>query len=279
MQLRALRLTQAGAIEALLTYAEYDGPALDAQLTSAAGGSARVRGNATLDLGYPAIARGIDAGNAPVEPRQVEANALDVTWMSGLISPIRRLGGRLTVSARGHGTLGALSSSPLSVSGRLEWTDGVLALVGFGGYRGIHLVAHGDQHAIFLDGLDARGREGQAHLSGALNLGRDGQQLQLTAKVNRFPIYAQGQLSGTSVDRCVVEGGDRSPSDRRLSEDRRAPCRGGRPAEKAAAAEPPGRHRAGRRRPADRPPRGGQAQAPARRSSGGAAPLAQRRRA
>ena len=80
------------------------------------------------------------------------------------------------------------------MSGRLEWTDGVLALVGFGGYRGIHLVAHGDQHAIFLDGLDARGREGQAHLSGALNLGRDGQQLQLTAKVNRFPIYAQGQL-------------------------------------------------------------------------------------
>jgi translocation and assembly module TamB len=195
-QLRALRdSTQAGAIQALLTYADRRA-ALDAQLTSAVGGSARVRGNATLDLGYPAIARGIDAGNAPVDAL-VEANALDVTWMSGLISPIRRLGGRLTVSARGHGTLGAFSSSPsspLSVSGRLEWTDGVLALVGYGGYRGIHLVAHGDQHAIFLDGLDARGREGQAHLSGALNLGRDGQQLQLTAKVNRFPIYSQGQL-------------------------------------------------------------------------------------
>jgi translocation and assembly module TamB len=193
--------TEAGAIQALLTYADRRA-ALDAQLTSAAGGSARVRANTTLDLGYPAFGRGLDAASAPADV-QVEANALDLAWMSGLVAPIRRLGGRLTVSARGHGTLGALSpssasrpSSPLSVSGRLEWTDGVIAVVGFGSYRGIHLVAHGDQHAIFLDGLDARGREGEAYLSGALNLGRDGQELHLTAKANRFPIYTQGELLG-----------------------------------------------------------------------------------
>ena len=198
-QLHALRdgSVQTGAIEALLTYADQQA-ALEVQLTSAAGGSARVRGAATLDLGYPALMGELDVARAPIDV-QVEANALDLEWMSGLVSPIRRIGGHLTMAARAHGALGSLSSSsapaaPPSLSGRLEWTDGTVSVVGFGAYKGIHLVAHGDQRAIFLDGLDVRGREGQAHLAGALNLGRDGQQLQLTAKANRFPLYSQGEL-------------------------------------------------------------------------------------
>ena len=121
-------------------------------------------------------------------------------WMSGLVSPIRRLAGRLTLAAHAHGAIGSLSprsaAAPLAISGRLEWTDGALALVGYGGYRGIHLVAHGDEHAIVLDGLDVRGREGRAYLRGSVSRTADGHQLQLTAKVDRFPIYTQGELLG-----------------------------------------------------------------------------------
>ncbi len=190
------RAIEAGAIQALLTYADRRA-AFDAHLTSAAGGNARVRGSAGLDLGYPAITRVADVARAPVDVK-VDANALDLAWMSGLISPIRRIAGHLTLAAHAHGTIGSLSSrssaAPLAISGRLEWTDGALALVGYGGYRGIHLVAHGDEHAIVLDGLDVRGREGRAYLKGSVSRTADGHSLQLTAKVNRFPIYSQGEL-------------------------------------------------------------------------------------
>lgn len=199
-QLRALKngSIEAGAIQALLTYADRRAT-LDAQLTSAAGGNARVRGSAGLDLGYPAITHAADVARAPVEVK-VDANALDLEWMSGLISPIRRIAGRLTLAAHAHGTIGSLSSrssaAPLAISGRLEWADGALGLVGYGGYRGIHLVAHGDEHAIVLDGLDVRGREGRAYLKGSVSRTADGHAAQLTAKVDRFPIYSQGELLG-----------------------------------------------------------------------------------
>jgi translocation and assembly module TamB len=190
------RAIEAGAIQALLTYADRR-VALDAQLTSAAGGSAQVRGSAALDLGYPAITRIADIARAPVDVK-VDASALDLAWMSGLISPIRRIAGHLTLAAHAHGTIGSLSSrssaAPLAISGRLEWTDGELALVGYGGYRAIHLVAHGDERAVVLDGLDVRGREGRAYLKGSLGRTAEGHSLQLTAKVNRFPIYSQGEL-------------------------------------------------------------------------------------
>ena len=197
-RLRALRngSIEAGAIQALLTYADQRA-VLAAELTSTAGGSAHVRGTAALDLGYPAIARAADVARAPVDVK-VDANALDLAWMSGLVSPIREIAGRLTLAAHAHGVIGSLSSrsaaAPLAISGRLEWTDGALALVGYGGYRGIHLVAHGDEHAIVLDGLDVRGREGRAYLRGSVSRTADGHQLQLTAKVDRFPIYTQGEL-------------------------------------------------------------------------------------
>ncbi len=197
-ELRALRdgTSEAGAIQALLTYADHHA-ALDARLTAAAGGDARVHGAATLDLGYPAIARAADLARAPIE-LSVEAKGLDLAWTSGLVSPVRRLGGRLTLAVRAKGTVGSLSSRssapPPTVSGRVEWTDGALALVGYGGYKSIHLVAHGDERGIILDGLDVRSREGRAYVTGTLNRTTGGQHLQCSAKVDRFPIYAQGVL-------------------------------------------------------------------------------------
>jgi translocation and assembly module TamB len=193
-QLRALRgeASEAGAARALLTYADAHA-ALDLQVTSQAGGAATVRGTSTLDLGSSSLRHGLDLARAPID-LSFDAKALDLAWLSGIAPLVHDIGGRVTAAVRVHGQAAAPA-----VAGRFEWVDGTLGLAGLGGYNKIHLTAHGDQRAIQLDALDARSGDGKVHLTGTLHRPTGGvAALQLVAKVNRFPIYAQGELLATA---------------------------------------------------------------------------------
>ncbi len=193
-QLRALRgeAFEAGAARALLTYADAHA-ALDVKLTSQAGGAATVRGTSTLDLGSSSLRHGIDLARVPID-LSFDANALDLAWLSGIAPLVHDVGGRVTAAVRFQGEAGAPT-----VTGRFEWVDGTLGLAGLGGYNKIHLRAHGDQRAIQLDALDARSGDGNVHLTGTLHRPTGGgAALQLAAKVNRFPVYAQGELLATA---------------------------------------------------------------------------------
>ena len=174
-----------GQIEA--TYADRRAK-VDARLTSAGGGTLRALAELTADLGYPAVARGVDVRRAPVDVR-LEAQRFDLRGLSGVVQALRTVGGQLTGSATMRGTIAAPRPA-----GRLEWTDGVLVVSGFGAYQKIHLAVHGDEHGVTLDELSAASGSGTARITGNAKLaGARGFDVAADAKLNRFPIHGQGQ--------------------------------------------------------------------------------------
>jgi translocation and assembly module TamB len=170
---------------------------LDARLISHGGGTLRAQASMTADLGFPAVTRRLDLRRAPLDVR-VDAQRFDVRGASGAVQALRTVGGLLTASIAVRGT----ASDP-RVTGRLEWTDGVLGVSGLGAYTGIHLALHGDERALTLDELAASSGAGRARVTGKATRAAAGSATQSAtnahydvaadAKLDRFPIYRQGQ--------------------------------------------------------------------------------------
>ena len=161
---------------------------VDARLTSQGGGTLQAQAAMTADLGYPAIARGLDLRRAPIDVR-LDAQRFDVQGLSGVTPELRKVAGLLTVSAAMRGTL----SDP-RFTGRLEWKDGVVAITGFGEYKQVHLALHGDEDEVALDELTAASGDGKARVTGhAKHVPGGAFDVTANAKLERFPIYTQGQ--------------------------------------------------------------------------------------
>jgi translocation and assembly module TamB len=175
-----------GFAEIEARYADHQAK-LDASLTSRGGGTLRATAALRADLGYPAVTHA-DLGHAPLEAR-LEAQRFDLQGFSGLTPELRALGGLLSASVSVQGT--AVAPRP---TGRLEWTDGVVAVLGFGEYRQIHLSLHGDENGVVLDELTAASGPGRARATGnAKRVGRGRYEVTLDSKLDRLPLYTEGQ--------------------------------------------------------------------------------------
>jgi translocation and assembly module TamB len=157
----------------------------------------------TADLGYPQITHGLDVRRLPLDVR-LDAQRFDVQGLSGVTQGLRTVGGLFSASANVRGTV----ADP-RVTGKVEWTNGLLAITGVGEYKDIHLAAHGDEQKLTLDELRARSGSGTARVTGDAAHAAGGYHFAARADVSRFPIYQEGQplaevsfstnLSGTAA--------------------------------------------------------------------------------
>ena len=192
-----------GSARAQVTYAARKAN-LDIELRSVKGEAVRVLGATEVDLGYPQVTKGIDVAALPLEA-SLTARDFDLAWLSGLTDSVQVIGGALSASVTASGKIGQPQ-----VKGRLEWTRGALGLTGLGNYRDVHLVAHGDRNALWLDELRLVSGDGWARATAKATRAGTGYQLASTLKLHRFPVYGQGQvLAVLSATSNLVGAGSR----------------------------------------------------------------------
>ncbi len=193
-------------------YADHEAK-LDARLASANGGSLHATAALKVDLGYPAVTRGLDFRRAPLDAR-LDAQRFELRGLSGVTPAVRTIAGLLTASVTARGTL----RTP-QFGGRLEWTDGLLALTDFGEYRNIHLTAHGDDNGVVLDELTAANGAGHARVTAsAKRAGQNRYEVAADAKLDHLPLYKQGQPLAI-VSLTARARGHAVPPDTRLDVD------------------------------------------------------------
>jgi len=93
------------------------------------------------------------------------------------------------------------------VSGKIEWSNGALAVTGLGEYSQIHLAAHGDEQNLSLDDLSLTSGSGRAHVTAtAAHVLGKGYQLTARSDVKNFPIYQEGQPLASATLSAEVKG-------------------------------------------------------------------------
>ncbi|HLL51896.1 MAG TPA: translocation/assembly module TamB domain-containing protein, partial [Myxococcaceae bacterium] len=162
---------------------------LDVLMKSANGGELKLAGNARLDVSYPALKRGSPDLDALPFDAELTSRDFDLSFLSGITPKIRALAGRLQANAKAGGTLGAPTAR-----GDLEWTNGRLALAGYGDYEDLHVKLTGSPDRIELTDLSARNGDGTAKISALAQ--RTAGRFGITTKVNldNFPIIKDDQL-------------------------------------------------------------------------------------
>jgi translocation and assembly module TamB len=186
---------------------------LDTRLTSLGGGTLNAVASMTADLGYPAVTRGFDVRRAPIDVR-LDAQRFDLQGLSGATQQLRTVAGLLTASATIRG-----SFADPRVAGRLEWTDGVVAVTGFGEYKKIHLLLRGDANDLVLEELSAASGSGKARVTGsAKHRDGGGYEVSADAKLDHLPIYTEGQALAV-VSLTSRFHGRAAPLDTRLKVD------------------------------------------------------------
>jgi translocation and assembly module TamB len=189
------------------TYADRQAK-VEARLVSANQGVVHAAAVTTTNLGYPAITHGLDVRQLPLDVR-IDAQRFDIQGLSGVTQELRTVGGLFSASANGRGTV----ADP-RISGKLEWTNGLLAITGLGEYHDIHLAVHGDDQKLVLDELAATSGNGTARVTGDAAHAAGGYHFHARADGSRFPIYQEGQpLAQVSLSTTVT--GTAAPFDTR----------------------------------------------------------------
>ncbi len=181
---------------------------VEARLTSLNQGQLRAVATTTADLSYPAVTRGLDVRHLPLDV-QLDAERFDLQGLSGATQELRTVAGLFSASAKVRGTV----ADP-RVSGRLEWTGGLVAITGLGEYKDIHLAVNGDDQKLILDELTAKSGNGTARVTADAAHAPGGYHFSLRADVSRFPVYQEGQpLAQLSVSTTMT--GNAAPFDTR----------------------------------------------------------------
>jgi len=172
---------------------------LTANVTTS-GGALQIKGNTRLDLSYPSVTKSLSYGSAPLDV-SLQANEFELGFLSGISPTVRTIGGKLRASATIQGTVAVPK-----IQGQLEWSQGQLAVLGYGEYQNIHLQVEGTEQKIQLKELLAKSGGGQLKL--VANADRSGSKLSLTGNANldKFPIISDDQLLATVSARATIEG-------------------------------------------------------------------------
>lgn len=181
----------------------------DLLLTEPGGGTMLVNGGLGLDVSLPALNRGLQTNNAPVEVA-LKARNFDPAFLSGTVEMLRSIGGVLQADASVAGTLGAPS-----INGSLEWKDGKLGLMGLGEYRDIQLALKASRESIAITTLSAKAGNGSLNLNSPLTAvlnARNEYELSSPGTsdpplvMRNFPIIVDDQLLALVSLRAKVEG-------------------------------------------------------------------------
>ncbi|HET7826515.1 MAG TPA: translocation/assembly module TamB domain-containing protein, partial [Anaeromyxobacter sp.] len=170
-------------------------------LGSDGGGELRADAATGIDLSYPAVTRRPALAGLPVEAT-LRAVRFDPAFLANLTGALEKLGGQISANARVGGTFGAPS-----VSGTLEWKDGVLGTHANGDFTDIQLRARGDNDRIELQQLSAKSGHGTAKLAAlATRTDRGAFQLHATADLDKLPLVTEGQVAATISLRSTADG-------------------------------------------------------------------------
>jgi translocation and assembly module TamB len=154
-----------------------------------------------LPWSFVAGAAGSTWGAAPLS-LSLEAQALDLAFLSGVHPAVRLVGGRLSARGSARGTL----ASP-HLEGDAAWSDGRLALFGYGDYRDVQLAVHATDSAIDVKTLKVRSGAGEASLTlAARRQAGTSWGLEGSGALERFPIVADDQLVGTASLQLAFTG-------------------------------------------------------------------------
>ncbi len=170
-------------------------------LTSERGGALLVEGETRLDLSLPGLRSGIDWSEAPVKAR-LASEGFDPSFLSNVTSFVRSIAGRIDANATLNGTLGAPRPN-----GRIEWSEGKLALAGYGNFQDVHLLVRGTRDQIVLEDLSAQGGGGRLKLTARAD--RAGEKVYLldgSGELNQFPTIVDDQLKALLTGRFLLSG-------------------------------------------------------------------------
>ena len=181
----------------------------DLLLTEPGGGTLLVDGGLGLDVSLPALTRGLQTDNAPVQVA-LKARDFNPAFLSGTVEMLRSIGGVLQADADLGGTLGAPT-----FHGSLAWKDGQLGLMGLGEYRDIQLALKTSRESIEVSTLSAKAGNGSLNLSAPLTAVRNARgEYELSSPgasdtplvLRNFPIIVDDQLMALVSLRGKVEG-------------------------------------------------------------------------
>ncbi len=164
-------------------------------------GTFKGHGEMLLDISLPALIRGPNVAEAPIEAT-VKADRFDLSFLSGVHPMLRTLGGRLQLDAEFKGVL----SNP-GFKGELEWTEGRLGLSGYGEYKQVHLLLSGSDAGYLLKDLSAHAGGGEVTLKAeAKRLSAGVYGLTAASTMRAFPIITDDQLLAIATTRFDLEG-------------------------------------------------------------------------
>ncbi|HZL16732.1 MAG TPA: translocation/assembly module TamB domain-containing protein [Polyangia bacterium] len=189
VQVADIRLDKTPVGYAQISFGYHDRRAsVDLLASSSQQGSLHLTGATTIDLGFPAVTRGLDVRDLPLDVR-LDAKDFELSGLSGITPEVRTVGGFLAAAIAVRGT-------PVDprVSGRLEWTGGKLALIDAGEFRDLHLALHGDEAHLVLDELTARSGAGSLRVTAhGTRAAGHGYELDARADLKALPLYREGQ--------------------------------------------------------------------------------------
>lgn len=161
----------------------------------------KAKGTTGVDLRLSSLRRGLKWSQAPVD-LTLEARNFDLGFLSGSTELLRVVAGRLDLSGRVRGTLGA----PM-LEGDATVRDGRLALAGNGDYRHLQLKVHVDDRLFELSQLEVKSGAGSAQLVARAQKQPSGVYL-LTSSgtTDRFPIVNDDQLLANATLKYALEG-------------------------------------------------------------------------
>lgn len=171
-----------------------------AALASIGGGTLRARGSVAFDVSLPALKRGLPWQRAPVEI-VVEGKDFDLAFLSNAVSPLRTVGGQLTVNASVTGT----PAVPV-INGSAQWANGRLGIAGYGEYRDIALTVSGDNQHISLSELKLRSGGGSAAFTANATRTSTGYSLGAQGSTEKFPVISDDQLRAIVSLRTELRG-------------------------------------------------------------------------
>lgn len=169
-------------------------------LASPSGGTCDLTARTRLDVSSTALKKPLEWESAPVEG-SLNARNFDLQFLSGIHPKLRTIGGTLEANGTVGGTLGAPTWM-----GAAEWSDGRLALMGYGDYRKIHLKALVSNERYFLEDLSAQSGGGTMQFTADARKSGAAFGLTMSGVMDRFPIIYDDQLFAIASLKTTARG-------------------------------------------------------------------------
>jgi translocation and assembly module TamB len=161
---------------------------VDMKLVSSTGGTLDFNGEVGLDVSLPALRKGLQVKEAPLQA-ELHSVRFEPDFVASLIPWMRSISGKLQVEGKAQGTLGRPA-----LQGSLAWTDGSVGVIGFGLYQAIQLKAQASNDSFSIEQLEAKVQGGTLSLKLLGKRAVTGFDVTGTLKTQALPVVFDDQL-------------------------------------------------------------------------------------